>query len=797
MNKQIFITLVFLLFAIVCNPQNSFAQLTPNEINARTFMLSNEAPGYLIDNLIAAGYGDSSLYAVMQYLQPLSGGVIPQWFMDSLAVCPAGSDVFTAELFNFSDPSNNPAGISEEGSVIISGIYGKDYSVMEGYTTFNDTLVPVSLKLFTKAIGPEFYIDAGTRTVYNSSVPVTTHYKAFAIAWSLGSTIVLSNEAPGSLIDKLIAAGHGSKNLYQVLQFLSAQPGSSIPKDFVTRLGSAPNGSDVKSVPLTTFAHIENNPVCINSDGSAHIASIYGKNYYKNAGYLTNSINYPGIAPVNFTHATSKNFYINAGTGSGIQSYEAFGIVWATEAPTTFVLTNEGGLIDDLIRAGHGTKNLYQVLQLLKPKSGGVITEEFMATLAKCPAGSEIFTANLKSYTGINNPVCINTDGTIRINDIFGKDYLVNDGYTTLPLNQNGYTSELFTVPNSAENYIDAGSSGTSGGTAINYKAFAIAWKASSTFVLTNEGGLIDDLVRAGHDTKNLYQTLEVLKPKSGGVISDEFMATLANCPEGSEIFTLELNNFSVNWPVAINTDGRVFVTPIYGKDYFRKDGYTTLPLNQNGYTSELYTVANSAENYIDAGQAAEGSPTIYYKAFAIAWSEPATITVNPAVLNIGGSNGSTATFTITSNDGWTITPGRGWLAAIPVSGTGNATVTLTAQANPQTTERTDTLKISATGGEPQIVVVTQSINTGVNTLNEKEFEIYPNPTNGKFRVQSLEFKVHSLEVVDLNGKVLENFELLPETGNPEFDIGHLKPGVYFIRLCNHNQTVIGKVVKL
>jgi hypothetical protein len=793
MNKQIFITLVFLLLAIICNPRKSIAQTTPVEIEVKTFMLSNEAPGYLIDNLMANGYRDSSLYAVLVALKPSSGGIISDAFLKKLAACPANSDVFTAKLYNFSDKSNNPVGIGEDGNLVVAPVYGRDLSGKEGYTTYNDTLVPVELKLFTKAIGSDYYIDAAVRTADG----IKTYYKAFAVAWSLGSTIVLSNEAPGSLIDKLIAAGHGSKNLYQVLQFLSAQPGSSIPKDFVTRLGSAPNGSDVKSVPLTTFAHIENNPVCINSDGSAHIASIYGKNYYKNAGYLTNSINYPGIAPVNFTHATSKNFYINAGTGSGIQSYEAFGIVWATEAPTTFVLTNEGGLIDDLIRAGHGTKNLYQTLEILKPKSDGVISDEFMTTLANCPAGSEIFTANLKSYTGINNPVCINTDGTIRINDIFGKDYLVNDGYTTLPLNQNGYTSELFTVPNSAENYIDAGSSGTSGGTAINYKAFAIAWKASSTFVLTNEGGLIDDLIRTGHGTKNLYQTLEVLKPKSGGVISDEFMATLANCPEGSEIFTLELNNFSVNWPVAINTDGRVFVTPIYGKDYFRKDGYTTLPLNQNGYTSELYTVANSAENYIDAGQAAEGSPTIYYKAFAIAWSEPATITVNPAVLNIGGSNGSTATFTITSNDGWTITPGRGWLAAIPVSGTGNATVTLTAQANPQTTERTDTLKISATGGEPQIVVVTQSINTGVNTLNEKEFEIYPNPTTGKFRVQSSQFRVETVEVVDLNGKVLENFKLLPETGNPEFDIGHLKPGVYFIRLCNHNQTVIGKVVKL
>jgi hypothetical protein len=42
-------------------------------------------------------------------------------------------------------------------------------------------------------------------------------------------TLVLSNElgaAQGGLIDRLIATGHGSQNLYQILQLLAAQPGT-------------------------------------------------------------------------------------------------------------------------------------------------------------------------------------------------------------------------------------------------------------------------------------------------------------------------------------------------------------------------------------------------------------------------------------------------------------------------------------------------------------------------------------------------------------------------------------------
>jgi hypothetical protein len=760
---------------------------------ALTLMISNEAPGNLIDNLIASGYRDSSLYAVLVALKPSSGGIISDAFLNKLATCPANSDVFTAKLYNFSDPSNNPVGIGEDGNLVVAPVYGKDLSGKEGYTTYNDTLVPVELKLFTKAIGPQYYIDAAVRTADG----IKTYYKAFAVVWSLGSTIVLSNEAPGSLIDKLIAAGHGSKNLYQVLQFLSAQPGSSIPKDFVTRLGSAPNGSDVKSEPLTTFANIANNPVCINSDGSAHIASIYGKNYYKNAGYLTNSIHYPGIAPVNFTHATSKNFYINAGTGSGIQSYEAFGIVWATEAPTTFVLSNEGGLIDDLIRAGHGTKNLYQTLQILKPKSGGIISDEFMTTLAKCPPGSDIFMAALSNFgNSVYNPVCINTDGTLTINAIYGKDYLSKVGYSTLPLNQGGYTPELFTKANSTDKYIDAGSSGSSGGTAINYKAFAIAWKASTTFVLSNEGGLIDDLIRAGHGTKNLYQTLQILKPKSGGVISDEFMATLAKCPAGSDIFTAALSKYTgINNPVCVNTDGTLRINDIFGKDYLSMDGYTTLPLNQGGYTPELFIKANSTDKYIDAGSSGiSGGTAINYKAFAVAWSQPATLTVGSAVVNIGGKNGSTATFAITSNTAWNITSDQLWLTAVPSSGTGNATVTLTAQANPNAVSRTAKITVTGTGATSREITVTQSFNTGISSAKVNVLGMVPNPTTGKIRFTVPgNMKIISVAITDIRGRQV--FTALRLAGN-EMDLSPLLPGIYLVRVVTGREVFNGKLVK-
>jgi hypothetical protein len=311
-------------------------------------MLSNEAPGFMIDNLIASGYGDSSMYAVMHYLQPLSGGAIPQWFMDSLAVCPANSDVFTAKLFNFSDPSNNPIGLGEDGTLVIAPIYGRDLFRREGYTTKNDTVAPLSLKLFTKAIGPGFYIDAGSNTVETSSGLITTYYKAFAFAWSLGSTFVLSNEAPGYLIDNLIANGYGDKNLFEVLKALQPVSGGAIPLDFVNQLATCPPGSEIFSAELKNFGGL-NNPVCINNDGTLSINPIYGKDYSERQGYQTYHDTLVPVSLKLFTYATGPEYYIDAGSGASsggsIVNYKAFAIAWAEqtvdipEAETSIVST--------------------------------------------------------------------------------------------------------------------------------------------------------------------------------------------------------------------------------------------------------------------------------------------------------------------------------------------------------------------------------------------------------------------------------------------------------------------------
>jgi hypothetical protein len=311
--------------------------------------------------------------------------------------------------------------------------------------------------------------------------------RSFVLSNELGST----NE--GGLIDQLIAAGHGDDNLYQVLQFLAAQPGTGIPAGFVESVGNNIPESEVFTVDLSNFAGL-NGPVCINADGTLDISGIFGRDYDGDAGFVTNSVHYPGIALANFTMATAPVYFIFTGYSAGDPPvpYQAIGIAWANHS-RSFVISNEGPgfLIDKLIAAGHGDDNLYQVLQFLAAQPGSGIPADFVAEMGNNLPGSEVFTAALSNYTGLNSPVCINADGSVNILPIFGKNYNGDVGYTTNIVLYPGIAQANFTLATSPDYYIDAGASPAS---EQRYLAIGIAWagEADSAFIpALNEWGMI------------------------------------------------------------------------------------------------------------------------------------------------------------------------------------------------------------------------------------------------------------------------------------------------------------------
>lgn len=94
----------------------------------------------------------------------------------------------------------------------------------------------------------------------------------------------------------------------------------------------------------------------------------------------------------------------------------------------------------------------------------------------------------------------------------------------------------------------------------------------------------------------------------------------------------------------------------------------------------------------------------------------------------------------------------------------------------------------------------TRKFSTFITGLNETTDEsnglaTYPNPTAGKFRVLCSGFRIERIEVVDLNGRILENYELSSEIDDIEFDISHLKPGVYLCRINTDHSLFISKII--
>jgi len=121
---------------------------------------------------------------------------------------------------------------------------------------------------------------------------------------------------------------------------------------------------------------------------------------------------------------------------------------------------------------------------------------------------------------------------------------------------------------------------------------------------------------------------------------------------------------------------------------------------------------------------------------------------------------------------------------------------------------QSDFTVLAATHGRGMATAV-WDITTGLEEDKSMEswiagdVDIVPNPTTGKFKVQSSKGKIEfqSLELVDINGNVLipNNNRTIEQLNKRalDFDISSLPPGIYFIRISLVNQTIVKKIIKL
>jgi hypothetical protein len=73
--------------------------------------------------------------------------------------------------------------------------------------------------------------------------------------------------------------------------------------------------------------------------------------------------------------------------------------------------------------------------------------------------------------------------------------------------------------------------------------------------------------------------------------------------------------------------------------------------------------------------------------------------------------------------------------------------------------------------------------------------KIFPNPTNGEFKVQSSKFEVLRIEIFDVMGREVQSSETL-NTKHETLNISYLPAGIYFVRIQTDKGVITRKVVK-
>ena len=149
----------------------------------------------------------------------------------------------------------------------------------------------------------------------------------------------------------------------------------------------------------------------------------------------------------------------------------------------------------------------------------------------------------------------------------------------------------------------------------------------------------------------------------------------------------------------------------------------------------------------------------------------------------------STTTVTLKSTVPWTAVSDQAWLTIDKASGSGDQTLTFTAQENTSAGQRTAIVTVLASN-VPQTITVTQEAKntTGVNPLSiNPVFILYPNPTTGK--VKLVFDQIHtggiSITVNDITGK--NCLKQLIREKEVWIDLSGNIPGIYIIKTDQEN----------
>ncbi|AGC77072.1 putative secreted protein (Por secretion system target) [Nonlabens dokdonensis] len=114
--------------------------------------------------------------------------------------------------------------------------------------------------------------------------------------------------------------------------------------------------------------------------------------------------------------------------------------------------------------------------------------------------------------------------------------------------------------------------------------------------------------------------------------------------------------------------------------------------------------------------------------------------------------------------------------------------------ATPPVTANTSATTLTFKDYVSRAVAVSNLLNNEDQTLNEVSVKVFPNPATDILNVSSSTQQLSSIEIVDLNGRLIKSLEV--NSTEVSANIEDLKPGLYILNISSNDATITRKFVK-
>lgn len=219
---------------------------------------------------------------------------------------------------------------------------------------------------------------------------------------------------------------------------------------------------------------------------------------------------------------------------------------------------------------------------------------------------------------------------------------------------------------------------------------------------------------------------------------------------------------------------------------------WETLTWNFAGKPTNVYNKLVLMFDFGTVGNGTDNS-TFYFDDIYQINSTSNILSLSKYALNMDAAPGSKQTFDVQSNVSWSVSSSQSWLVPSLTNGSGNNTITLTADQNTTTAARMANVTVSSPGLVPQSLLVTQDVGvTSVFNNQNPSIRIYPNPAKELLFIEGFLSKT-SIHVYNVNGTLLLSNLL----NSPVLNIANLDNGVYFLKITDRKGVTIRKFLKL